>query len=202
MNRITVFIMLLLCSGCASLPNEYPQASPQQDKAVIFDIDGTLTPTPLRFWQARDAAPEALRAFESKGRTIIYISARTLLLQWHIPGWLEENGFPTGYLFVTQNTEDRSDPAEFKQRVLQELAAHGWQLELAYGDSSSDFAAYGAAGMDQDQVFALLRKGDEDCKPGVWRECLPSWQSHWEFILQLEKASPSGEANINKQHNE
>lgn len=189
MNRITVFILLVLCSGCASLPNRFPEASPQQHKAVIFDIDGTLTPTPLRFWQARDSAPRALQTFERKGRTIFYISARTLLLQWHIPGWLEDNGFPKGYLFVTQNAQDRSNAAEFKQRILQQLAEHGWQLEFAYGDSASDFAAYGAAGMDQERVFALLRKGDEDCQPGVWRACLPGWQPHFEFIQQLDTDS-------------
>ena len=66
-NLHLMILAVLLISGCASLPNRFEAAPPGQTKAVVFDIDGTLTPTPFRYWQVREDAVAAVRHFADQG---------------------------------------------------------------------------------------------------------------------------------------
>ena len=175
MRSVLILLAAVFCSGCSTLANEFVDAPMDHAKAVVFDIDGTLTPTPLSIWSVREAAAETVQHFANQGFTIFYVTARIPLFQWQIPGWLESNHFPTGNLYLTQNSEDRSDHERFKTRILNQLIEHGWVIERAFGDSSSDFKAYSAANLTQEQVFALLRQGSDQCQPGVWARCLTSW---------------------------
>ena len=184
-NLHLMILAVLLISGCASLPNRFEAAPPGQTKAVVFDIDGTLTPTPFRYWQVREDAVAAVRHFADQGFRIFYVTARVTWLQSQIPGWLEDHGFPQGDLYVTQSSEDRNDHAQFKVRILQRLMADGWRIEWAFGDSTSDFVAYDAVAIAKAQVFALQREGDDECQPGVWAACLEGWG---EFLHSLPGA--------------
>jgi len=170
--------VVLVCSGCSTLPNHFEPAPTSDNKAVVFDIDGTLTPTPWRFWQARGDAARAVRTFSDNGYRIFYITARTPFLQGQIPGWLKDNDFPQGELYLTQNDEDQDDHARFKTRILLQLQQNGWQIEWAFGDSSSDFEAYRAVGVPATRIVALQRECDEECQPGEWRQCLKGWK-YW-----------------------
>lgn len=167
--------LILLFAGCTTLPEVFPDATPERQVAVVLDIDGTLTPSPWRFWQARDNAAEAVQHYADQGYEIVYITARIRLLQCQIPGWLEDEGFPAGNLYVTQSAEDRDDAEAFKRRILSTLLARGWSLQAAFGDSSSDFAAYEAVGIPREGVYGLTRSGEDDCKSGPWNECLRGW---------------------------
>lgn len=175
-DKWLIVLVMLLCSGCATLPNRFDAAAPQQNKAVVFDIDGTLTPTPMRIWQARDDAAETVQHFADQGYRIFYVTARVSFLQWQIPGWLEDNDFPAGALYVTQHDEDEDDHARFKTRILEQLIRDGWRIEWAFGDSTSDFVAYRAAGIPRERIFALQRACDDRCQRGEWNRCLVEWR--------------------------
>jgi len=118
MRTLVIILALVTFSSCAPLPVVIPDAPHLHAKAVVFDIDGTLTPTPLKYWKARDDAANAVQWFSKEGYEIIYLSARTTLLQRDIPVWLKENSFPDGRIYVTQTAEDRRDHAKFKARIL------------------------------------------------------------------------------------
>lgn len=175
MRSLLVTALVLLVSACTLMPTEVPAASDGHRQAVVFDIDGTLTPTPRSIHTAREDAAAAARHFAEQGYQIVYLSARVRLLQSGIPDWLHDNGFPAGVIHVPQNHADSSDHAAFKTRILQQYRDKGWRFVAAYGDSSSDFQAYAAAGITPERVYALKRAGDTACQPGAWHACLPSW---------------------------
>ena len=183
MRNAIIVVLSGLCSSCAQLPYAaIPHASPAHDKAVVFDIDGTLTPDVSAVSEARKDAAEAVRAYAEKGYQIIYLSARVSWLSAAIPDWLRDNGFPEGSTHVAQTRNERSRPEVFKTEVLTSYVAHGWSLAYAYGDSSTDLAAYAAVGIPTEHVFALLRRGESDCQAGPAAACLAGWTEHLEFL--------------------
>ncbi len=189
MNKI-ILTVIALC-GCAvrgGVP--VPQASNGGQSAVVFDIDGTLTPRPREFLEARPDATKAARLFFEKGYAIIYLSARPSGLKSATHEWLEHEHFPDGMLFIGETADDVEHPDQFKIRKLSEFAHKNWKLEFAYGDSSTDFVAYATAPIPPEHVFALLREGDTVCQEGRWSECLHGWHEHLRFIEQQPRVCP------------
>lgn len=181
-NAATIACMLFLCCACGQLPpSEIPQTPVGPAPAVVFDIDGTLTPEVLAINRVRPDAARVVQALSGKGYLIIYLSARSPGLSAGIPDWLRRHGFPEGIIHVAQSAGDRKDPASFKAGILERYASSGWALRLAYGDSSTDFKAYAAAGIPQEHVFALSR-GGKACEPGAWSACLTGWASQLEYV--------------------
>lgn len=175
MRQLALFLLLLPVAGCSLSSEAVVDAPEGRARAVVFDIDGTLTPQPVKIHTARPGAANAAQSFASAGYTIIYLSARTRLLQRGIPGWLEDKGFPAGRINLTESGADARDHAAFKQRVLEDYIAHGWRIEYAFGDSTTDFEAYAGAGIPRECVYALKREGRDSCEPGIWAACLEGW---------------------------
>lgn len=178
--------MLLVLGGCQQIPLapiEPPSAQRQQ--LVVFDIDGTLTPRNLDLFEARPGAAQAARALAGKGYAIVYLTTRTPLFQGMLPGWLREHGFAPGTLHVAQTADERADPARFKAGLLAAYVRQGWRLARAYGDSPTDFEAYAQAGVPKERVYALKRRGDDQCQPGAWQACLDGWEPHLAAIDAL-----------------
>lgn len=183
MNRNLMLVAIAVLAGCARLPPAQVLNPPKsQAVAVVFDIDGTLTPDVSSITEVRPDAANAVRSYSEKGYKVVYLSTRISFLQKRIPSWLKENGFPESSVHLSQNSEDDNDPAAFKLRIMQQYQAQGWQLVGGYGDSSTDFDAYAKAGIPKSQVFALQRRADRACQPGMWQECLPGWTKHLDFI--------------------
>lgn len=185
MRSLAFLLLLAMCAGCTLAPHEVERASPGQHLAVVFDIDGTLTTRVHAIRDTREGAVAAVQAYADAGYRVIYLSARHPLFQWHIPGWLEQHGFPEGPIHVTESRQHRSDHASFKHGVLDEYRENGWDIVAAYGDSSTDFDAYTNAGIDEVRVFALRRDGAEACEPGPWIECFANWPEQMELIDDL-----------------
>ncbi len=118
------------------------------------------------------------------GYQVVYLSARVPWYSNGIPEWLSKNGFPSGPVHVAQTRADNRDPAPFKARQLAALIERGWDIVLAYGDSSTDFEAYAAAGIARDRVFALQRQGANTCQAGEWNRCLGGWTEHLDFLSE------------------
>ena len=172
--------------GCSHVPPaQIPIPTNNKVSVVVSNIDGTLTPKPLYVYSVRPDAAKAINALSEKGYKVIYISARIPLFQSGLPKWLRDNGFPEGILHVAQTDEERDHPEAFKARVLNEYARNGWQLEYAYGDSSTDFAAYAAAGIPKERVFALKRRGLENCEKGIYEACLDGWTEYLPYINKV-----------------
>ena len=185
MRNIIILLALTLCSSCKLRTFDIQKAPLKPDQAVVFDIDGTLTPKPSAYSTARDDAARAALLYADNGYKIIYLTARRKIFQFVIPGWLKKNGFPEGSIQVPQTSTDSSDHAAFKKRILKEYQEKGWTIFAAYGDSSTDFEAYSAVGVDRDRVFALRRADEDSCQSGIWAKCLDSWTEHIEHITEI-----------------
>jgi len=190
---VSIFcVSLLSFCGCSAQPPQaaIPFARPTQERAVVIDIDGTLTPKIHAINSVRPDAVEAVNMLAAKGYLIIYLSARVRALAAGIPDWLRDNGFPEGNLQLSQSREDRRHPADFKAGILARFSERGWSIEYAYGDSSTDFEAYAAARIPKEHVFALRREGRDSCQPGEWNSCLAGWTEHLNFIRQFVPPVP------------
>ena len=176
-------LLVLALAACVHLPPVVvPQAAPGAPGLVVFDIDGTLTPTVARIFQARADAASVARLYAGRGHRIVYLTARAPVLQGTLRGFLSRHGFPPGDLVAPPDRAAQSRPADFKARVLAGYRAHGWDIVAAFGDSSSDFQAYARAGIPRERVFALRREGAAACQPGDWAACLPGWTPRRELL--------------------
>jgi hypothetical protein len=193
MNKFFVLILCLGIVGCSTLPtasNSVPPASKNQ--AVVFDIDGTLTPSIPAIYTARPYAAEVVNAFAKKGYQIFYISARHPWFQSGIPGWLKYNGFPEGSLYLPSTVVKTNEAGKYKSKVLKDLANAGWRFRYAYGDQATDHDAYSMLelGLTPERIFGLRRDGSGDCEQGFAKErCLKMWEEHLSFLTDIPAAS-------------
>ncbi|MDP3357093.1 MAG: HAD family acid phosphatase [Polaromonas sp.] len=189
MRHLIIVLTAMLCVGCAQLPSD-PVLPPPQKKAqaVVFDIDGTLTPDVLTIFEAREHAADAAQLFAKKGYKIFYLSTRAGFVSANIPGWLTSNRFPSGSVLVAQTDEERDFPDDYKARMLKKIISEEWDISYAYGDSYTDFLAYARAGIPKERVFALQRRYDPHCHRGEWNKCLKGWTEHLEFVRSVPPA--------------
>jgi hypothetical protein len=151
--------------GCPHItPAQIPIPKDNIVSVVVLDIDGTLTPKVLDVYSVRPDAAKAMSALSEKGYTVIYVTTRIPLFQSMLPKWLRDNGFPEGILRVAQTDEEREHPEAYKARVL------------------NDYAAYAAAGIPKERVFALKRTGSNNCEKGIYEACLDGWTEHLPYI--------------------
>jgi len=188
--RLLVLLPALLAGNCALVPGEIPRAPRDQAPAVVFDVDGTLTPRPIEFFEARNDAAKAAHLYADKGYEIIYLSARSQYQRTRTLAWLKAHGFPDGITRVAETTADGQHPIEFKTRILTALFAKGWRVDYAYGDSSTDFSAYASVAIPSAHVFALRRAGSKHCQSGPAAACLRGWTEHLDIIANAVPPVP------------
>jgi phosphatidate phosphatase PAH1 len=171
-------------SGCGS---DAPPAP-----AVVFDIDGTLTPDAGDFIHARPDAARAVAAYSAKGYLVAYVTARPDALRDATRVWLAANGFPELPLYMPHDVLlfDR-DVVAYKLNTLEQIMRDQNEVfRYAYGDSSTDFDAYNQAGVPVAMTFAMLRAHDTTCQPGRYQSCLPDYTSHLAYIESQPDARP------------
>ena len=184
-------ILAVSFTGCAITPDPIEPPPRPEASAVVFDIDGTLTPDVEAIFGVREGAAESVGHYADADVRVVYLSARIAMFQFLIPGWLEEEGFPEGNLQVTESSDQREDVARFKQSVLEAFMDQGWKFVAGYGDSSTDFNAYADAGIPTDRIYALKRRGEERCQPGPWVACFGSWTELRDSVIGI--ATEEGE---------
>jgi len=193
MTRLSfALILILVVSGCALKPDPVLPAPHTRARAVVFDIDGTLTPDVKSIYSVRPDAAKAVQLYADRGFTVIYLSARIKLFQSGIPGWLQKNNFPEGPIHVPETRADAENHAAFKTRILKAYQKKGWILTDAYGDSTTDFEAYRSVGIPTQHIFALQRRGDSLCRPGDWNRCLENWGEQLDYIQKTAPSAPPG----------
>lgn len=179
LTRFLPLLALAALSACAApAPVPIPTAPAGAHALVVVDVDGTLTPDVRAIRSVRPDAAAVLRLYADKGYQVVYLTARHPWFQSGLDDWLMAQGFPAGPLHLPADRADRKAPDQYKARVLKAYTQAGWTLAYAYGDSSTDFAAYAAAGIPAERVYALRRASESSCLPGAWRQCLDGYGAH------------------------
>lgn len=149
--------------GDGNCAEHYTYLLPSDSKVVVSDIDGTLTLNDNEFLlQVSDDAhvPEMMgagdrmtQAWATKGYPIIYLTARPHLFRNETRVWLRDLGFPTGPVITAA---DGSDAAAYKTAWLRRMVDDfGWDVVAAYGNASTDIAAYDNAAIPKDHTFIV-----------------------------------------------
>ncbi|MBA5688631.1 LNS2 domain-containing protein [Rugamonas apoptosis] len=190
MRILLPLLVSALLASCAQLPQApIPAPPPGQDKLVVVDIDGTLTPDVMATNEVRPGAAQALQAYVDKGYSVAYVTTRWPIAQGGLPAWLVDNHFPAGLLHPAQTSQERDDPAGYKETILLAYQNQGWNIAYAYGDSSTDFLAYNKAGVPRGHIFALKRRSEEKCLPGDYQTCLNGWEEHMGYVMSVPPAA-------------
>lgn len=153
---------------------------PKGQPAVIFDIDGTLTPSDsenLKDYarrlvrhpseqgpKIRVGAVEAARAAAREG-LVVYVTGRPPWLSRPTREWLAHHGFPEGAVFCMTQSRDilpsTSHVGQAKTARFRSLQAAGLSFLRAYGNAPTDIQAYAAVGLPKDRTFILGKHGGE-----------------------------------------
>ncbi len=149
---------------------------PQETRVTVFDIDGTLTTSDWELFEdlvddlfapildghapdARAGASEITRARAQQGYVVVYLTGRPYWLAQRSREWLAARGMAAGALVTTRKTSQmlptESGVGTFKADVLAELEWLGLEIDLAYGNASTDVFAYAEAGIDAEATFVL-----------------------------------------------
>jgi hypothetical protein len=132
--------------------------------AVVFDIDGVLSDAAGRqhflergrrdwrsFFEACGDDPvieEIARLLEllDPSLAVVLLTGRPQRVQPQTLAWLERYGLRWD-LLVMRTRGDDTQVTDFKQSVVEDLRAYGFDLQLAFEDDPSNHAMYVAAGV-------------------------------------------------------
>lgn len=165
---------------------------------VVSDIDGTLTTTDdevtidvldeyfedLREGEYAAAAypggAELTHLWHDAGVPVVYLTGRPYWLVEHTRTWLHEGGHAPGLVHTTARHRDVVPNADgvgaFKAAYLRELQAAGLRIVAAYGNASTDVAAYAAVELAPAQTFIIgphAGEGGTVAVHGDWAAALP-----------------------------
>ncbi|GAA3928048.1 LNS2 domain-containing protein [Litoribacillus peritrichatus] len=158
--------------GDLSEANSYITVVKQGAKAVVFDIDETLTTddleqildyTGIEAADARGGAAELVNSYVAKGYHPLFVTARTY---WYAKGsrhWLSDHlGVPEATLRTTLSNETGLfKTAEYKTAVLQEVQEAGMEIVRAYGNATTDIEGFANAGVPLSEIYVVGDKAGE-----------------------------------------
>ncbi|MCC6806473.1 MAG: hypothetical protein IT381_03530 [Deltaproteobacteria bacterium] len=168
------FRVKMLVKGDHSEANFWLHVWPKGTRAVVSDIDGTMTTQETDgAWSWLDAnsplaqtgAPELMQAYFAKGYRIINLTARPERLTNGTRQWFLDNGFPRGTFHLAQSNigELGSAAYEYKRAYLDELVNDkGVLFDAAIGNKDTDLNAYLDAGIDPARITLIEGEYDGD----------------------------------------
>jgi phosphatidate phosphatase PAH1 len=145
----------------------------QGTRAVVFDIDATLTRSDgevlrqtVATWsddyydpEPRAGAADVVRLWWSKGHQIIYVTGRPDFLCGMSRRWLDDRGFAPGALFCTSKNSqvlpNNDGVGKFKSEKLAELQSLGLVFVAGYGNAPTDVFAYENAGIPKERTYII-----------------------------------------------
>jgi len=162
-----LFRVVHVVDGDASLATSNLFVLPERTKVVVFDIDGTLTESnadlisqvtdPTTEPRVVDDAAELTHLWHDRGYHIAYLTGRPFWLANETRRWLAEHGFAPGSLRTTDRHRDslphQSAVGDYKIDYLESFGERGLEIVAAYGNSSTDIAAYRAVGIPEHRIF-------------------------------------------------
>ena len=146
-------------------------------KAVLFDIDGTLTLNDfeavkdylgIRTARAHAFAPETVRAYADKGYCITYLTARPYWLMKDTREWMTHRSLPLWHIHSNPDGElfTKKDTAQYKTDYLNWLIDGGLNLIRVYGNADTDIEAYQRAGIAKQDTYIIGElAGDDNTQP-------------------------------------
>lgn len=147
-------------------------------KAILFDIDGTLTTNDMEavgdylggMADYYYYADEMMKAYQQKGYCIAYLTARPYWLARDTREWLSILEMPQWHLHTNSDAElfTKKDNAAYKEQYINNLKANGFDIIRAYGNADTDILAYQRAGVDKIQTYIIGElAGTENTQP-IW----------------------------------
>lgn len=167
-------------------------------KAVVFDIDATLTNSDDEIIDEvlngkvpsmRPEAATVAKAYGDTGFVIAYVTGRPYLLTETSRRWLDDNGFPAGLVRTTDSLRECLPTEEgvgrFKQRALTELKAGGLDFKIAYGNAVTDICAYQHIAIDPQRTFIIGPFGGQGCAGSPATRALTGYPEHLADLPKL-----------------
>ncbi len=167
-------------------------------KAVVFDIDATLTTSDDEIIDevlngkvpgVRPEAATVAKAYGEAGFVIAYVTGRPYLLTETSRRWLDDNSFPLGLVRTTDSMRECLPTEEgvgrFKQRTLTELKAGGLDFKVAYGNAVTDICAYQHIAIDPQRTFIVGPFGGQGCAGSPATRALAGYPEHLADLPKL-----------------
>ncbi|MGL6160267.1 lipin/Ned1/Smp2 family protein [Microbulbifer sp.] len=168
----------MVVEGDHSTASGYLTVVQPNRKAVLFDIDGTLT---LNDFEAigdylgtdtaemHGYAAEVVWDYIEKGYQIIYLTGRQYWMASTTRNWFNSKGLFDWHLRTDSNAENPAAPQtqEYKTAYIRYLL-EDVELDIvrAYGNADTDIAAYADAGLPRAETYIIgPEAGREDTQP-------------------------------------
>lgn len=191
----------MVVSGDLTQADGYLFVVPKGKKAVVFDIDGTLTTSDgelikeivvdllgggTQYTEKMYAdANTVVNLYAQKGYLIVYLTARPDLFTDISRKWLVDEGFPRGLLHLNEAESDFFKGSDatvaYKTAYLKYLKeVIGLDIVYAYGNADTDVWSYDAAGISKSNTFIIGKNaGMESTQP------VTSYTDHLPFVQSV-----------------
>ncbi len=137
---------------------------PAHSRIVLTDIDGTLTRSDDELFQQlgdpsydqveAPSASDLMNAWTGKGYLAVYLTARPHYYRELSLNWLDAHGFPLGLMITSETLTSGDSTTAYKAGELAHASGDlQWQTVAAYGNASTDIAAYEQEGIPKDETF-------------------------------------------------
>jgi hypothetical protein len=161
--------------GDASTTSSFVWVLPRGTRIALTDIDGTMTESDSQLFQqmldgshvpvAYPGAIDLTLAHRERGHVMLYLTGRPYWLTQRTRDWVEDLAFTPGPLHVTDSNGEAL-PTEggvgaFKRAYLMGLLAAGYEIDVGYGNASTDIYAYLMAPLPPDDVWIIGDHGGE-----------------------------------------
>jgi phosphatidate phosphatase PAH1 len=161
-------------------------------RAVVFDIDGTLTQGDREVFEEvllgataeeHAGAAQVTQKYAAAGFEIVYLTGRPYLLAEHSRRWLKAKGFAPGIVRTTQKLLDTTPSASFVQEYKVEqlddlILNYSLDFRAAYGNASTDICAYAIAGLPIDRTFIIGKNAGKACEGFAPTQAIASYPEH------------------------
>jgi phosphatidate phosphatase PAH1 len=147
-------------------------------KAVLFDIDGTLTINDFEAYadyvgvktaQAYGYAAQTVNAYKAKGYQVIYLTARPYWVAKDARAWFAYQGIPNWHYRSNPYSEGPIPPdtQAHKTNYVKYLRnTVGLDIIRAYGNATTDIAAYADGGIPKAETWIIgEHAGKESTQP-------------------------------------
>ncbi len=161
-------------------------------KAVVFDIDGTLTTGDREIVEyaltgrAIDMRPDAnalVRHWAQRGVLPVYLTGRPYLFNASTRRWLKQKGFPSGPVITVESLRHalptQGGVGAFKEEwLVRAMHRAGLEVIAAYGNASTDICAFARAGIAPSATFIIGKNGGRHCEGFQRAQGVSDWGSH------------------------
>jgi phosphatidate phosphatase PAH1 len=168
-------------------------------KAVLFDIDGTLTINDFEAYadyvgvktaQAYGYAPQTVNAYKAKGYQIIYLTARPYWVAKDARAWFAYQGIPNWH-YRSNPYGDGPIPPDtqaHKTNYVKYLRnTVGLDIIRTYGNATTDIAAYADGGIPKAETWIIGEHAGKDGTQPIYGD----YTYHYSTVVAATPQSPS-----------